>query len=213
MRIERGGGKGGEREREKMEAAIEVQPMIKVAALCGSLRKASFNRGLIRSAIKISKEAINGMEIEYVDIAPLPMLNTDLEVDGTYPPAVEAFRRKILEADSILFASPEYNYSVTAPLKNAIDWASRPPNVWADKPAAIISTGGGFGGGLSQYHLRQIGVYLDLHFINKPEFFLNAFQPPAKFDAEGNLIDEDAKKRIKEVILSLQAFTRRLQGK
>lgn len=194
-----------------MEAAIEVQPMIKVAALCGSLRKASFNRGLIRSAIKISKEAINGMEIEYVDIAPLPMLNTDLEVDGTYPPAVEAFRRKILEADSILFASPEYNYSVTAPLKNAIDWASRPPNVWADKPAAIISTGGGFGGGLSQYHLRQIGVYLDLHFINKPEFFLNAFQPPAKFDAEGNLIDEDAKKRIKEVILSLQAFTRRLQ--
>nr|CAN60510.1 hypothetical protein VITISV_012303 [Vitis vinifera] len=196
-----------------MAAAIEVQPVIKVAALCGSLRKASFNRGLIRSAIKISKEAINGMEIEYVDIAPLPMLNTDLEVDGTYPPAVEAFRQKILEADSILFASPEYNYSVTAPLKNAIDWASRPPNVWADKPAAIISTGGGFGGGLSQYHLRQIGVYLDLHFINKPEFFLNAFQPPAKFDAEGNLIDEDAKKRIKEVILSLQAFTRRLQGK
>ncbi|RVW92970.1 NADPH:quinone oxidoreductase [Vitis vinifera] len=129
-----------------MEAAIAVKPVIKVAALCGSLRKASFNRGLIRSAIKISKEAINGMEIEYVDIAPLPMLNTDLEVDGTYPPAVEAFRRKILEADSILFASPEYNYSVTAPLKNAIDWASRPPNVWADKPAAIISTGGGFGG-------------------------------------------------------------------
>lgn len=194
-----------------MEAAIAVKPVIKVAALCGSLRKASFNRGLIRSAIKISKEAINGMEIEYVDIAPLPMLNTDLEVDGTYPPAVEAFRRKILEADSILFASPEYNYSVTAPLKNAIDWASRPPNVWADKPAAIISTGGGFGGGLSQYHLRQIGVYLDLHFINKPEFFLNAFQPPAKFDGEGNLIDEDAKERIKEVILSLQAFTRRLQ--
>ncbi|CBI35123.3 hypothetical protein VitviT2T_020232 [Vitis vinifera] len=196
-----------------MEAAIAVKPVIKVAALCGSLRKASFNRGLIRSAIKISKEAINGMEIEYVDIAPLPMLNTDLEVDGTYPPAVEAFRRKILEADSILFASPEYNYSVTAPLKNAIDWASRPPNVWADKPAAIISTGGGFGGGRSQYHLRQIGVYLDLHFINKPEFFLNAFQPPAKFDGEGNLIDEDAKERIKEVILSLQAFTRRLQGK
>ncbi|RVW36362.1 NADPH:quinone oxidoreductase [Vitis vinifera] len=101
-----------------MEAAIAVKPVIKVAALCGSLRKASFNRGLIRSAIKISKEAINGMEIEYVDIAPLPMLNTDLEVDGTYPPAVEAFRRKILEADSILFASPEYNYSVTEMVGN-----------------------------------------------------------------------------------------------
>lgn len=65
------------------------------------------------TAIQLSKESIDGMEIEYVDIAPLPMLNTDLESDGTYPPAVEAFRQKILEADSILFASPEYNYSVT----------------------------------------------------------------------------------------------------
>ncbi|RVW92963.1 NADPH:quinone oxidoreductase [Vitis vinifera] len=147
------------------------------------------------------------------------MLNTDLEVDGTYPPAVEAFRRKILEADSILLASPEYNYSVTvpsshgckvvrsiAPLKNAIDWASRPPNVWADKPAAIISTGGVLEGDYRISSRARSVFYLDLHFINKPEFFLNAFQPPAKFDGEGNLIDEDAKKRIKEVILSLQAF-------
>lgn len=96
---------------------------------------------------------------------------------------------------------------LAAPLKNAIDWASRPPNVWADKPAAIISAGGGFGGGRAQYHLRQIGVYLDLHFINKPEFFLNAFQPPAKFDSEGNLIDADTEERIKQVLLALQAFT------
>ena len=78
-----------------------------------------FDSVFLATAIKISKEAINGMEIEYVDIAPLPMLNTDLEVDGTYPPAVEAFRRKILEADSILFASPEYNYSVTGTASSA----------------------------------------------------------------------------------------------
>ena len=104
-------------------------------------------------------------------------------------------------------------YIISAPLKNAIDWASRAPNVWADKPAAIVSAGGGFGGGRSQYHLRQIGVFLDLHFINKPEFFLNAFQPPAKFDADGNLIDEEAKEKIKQLLLSLQSFTRRLQGK
>lgn len=102
---------------------------------------------------------------------------------------------------------------VKGPLKNAIDWASRPPNVWADKPAAIMSAGGSFGGGRSQYHLRQIGVYLDLHFINKPEFFLNAFQPPPKFDVDGNLIDEDARERILSLLLSLLAFTRRLQGK
>uniref|UniRef100_A0A5B7AMN6 NAD(P)H dehydrogenase (quinone) n=1 Tax=Davidia involucrata TaxID=16924 RepID=A0A5B7AMN6_DAVIN len=141
------------------------------------------------------------------------MLNTDLEKDGTYPPVVEAFRQKILEADSVLFASPEYNYSVTAPLKNAIDWASRPPNVWADKAAAIVSAGGGFGGGRSQYHLRQIGVYLDLHFINKPEFFLNGRRPPAKFDSDGNLTDAETKEKLKGVLLALHSFTLRLQGK
>uniref|UniRef100_A0A1S3YSA1 NAD(P)H dehydrogenase (quinone) n=1 Tax=Nicotiana tabacum TaxID=4097 RepID=A0A1S3YSA1_TOBAC len=99
------------------------------------------------------------------------------------------------------------------PLKNAIDWASRPPNVWADKAAAIVSAGGGFGGGRSQYHLRQIGVYLDLHFINKPEFFLNAFQPPSKFDSDGVLTDEETKQKLRAVLLSLQAFTLRLKGK
>lgn len=102
--------------------------------------------------------------------------------------------------------------AVPAPLKNAIDWASRPPNVWADKAAAIISAGGNFGGGRGQYHLRQTGVYLDLHFINKPELFVYAFQPPAKFDAHGNLIDAEVKERLKQVLLSLQKFTLRLRG-
>ncbi|KNA15302.1 hypothetical protein SOVF_099180 [Spinacia oleracea] len=194
-------------------AAAALKPVINVAAICGSLRKASYNRGLLRAAMKLSTESIEGMKINYIDISPLPLINTDLEVDGTYPPVVEAFRQKILEADSILFASPEYNYSVATPLKNAIDWSSRPPNVWAGKPAAIISSGGGFGGGRAQYHLRQIGVFLDLHFINKPEFFLNAFQPPAKFDIEGNLIDADAEERIKKVLLALQAFTLLHKGK
>nr|XP_043634123.1 NAD(P)H:quinone oxidoreductase-like [Erigeron canadensis] len=192
--------------------ATNASPMIKVGAICGSLRKASYNHGLIRSAIDIAKTSADGMSIEYIDISPLPMLNTDLEIDGKYPPAVEAFRNKILESDCFLFASPEYNYSVTAPLKNAIDWASRPPNVWADKAAAIISAGGGFGGGRSQYILRQSGVYLDLHFINKPEFFLNAFESPPKFDDQGNLIDPDSKERLKSVLLALKAFTLRLQG-
>lgn len=67
-------------------------------------------------AIEISKESINGMEIEYIDISTLPMLNTDLEVEGTFPPEVEALRKKILGANSLLFASPEYNYSVTGNL-------------------------------------------------------------------------------------------------
>nr|GEV25607.1 NADPH:quinone oxidoreductase [Tanacetum cinerariifolium] len=190
---------------------MAAKPIIKIAAICGSLRKASYHAGLLKYVVELS-ESIDGIVVEYLDISSLPMLNTDLEVDGGFPPVVEEFRLKILESDGILFASPEYNYSVTAPLKNALDWASRPPNVWGDKAAAIISTGGGFGGGLAQHHLRQIGVFLNLHFINKPEFVLNAFQPPAKFDDDdGTLIDPQAKERLKAVLLSLKAFTLRLQ--
>ncbi|KAL6565486.1 hypothetical protein OROHE_004541 [Orobanche hederae] len=188
-----------------MAAVSAPSPVIKVAALCGSLRKGSYNRGLLR--------AVQSMVWRWSmsDISPLPFVNTDLEVNGTYPPVVEAFRQKILSADSILFAVQLL--CLWGPLKNAIDWASRPPNVWADKTAAIVSAGGGFGGGRSQYHLRQTGVYLDLHFINKPEFFLNAFQPPAKFDGDSNLIDDIAKAKLKGVLLSLYAFTLRLHGK
>ncbi|XP_039053771.1 NADPH:quinone oxidoreductase-like [Hibiscus syriacus] len=151
-----------------MEAVVAAKPVIKVASLCESLRKGSFNRGLIQTALEITKESINGIQMEYIDIS-------------------------------------------RTPLKNAIDCASRLPNVWGDKAAAIISAGGGFGGARSHYHLRQIGIYLDLHFINKPEFYLNTFQPPAKFDSDGNLIDPSSKEKIKEVLLSLQAFTLRLR--
>ncbi|XP_008806558.1 NADPH:quinone oxidoreductase-like [Phoenix dactylifera] len=195
---------------EAAAAAAAAKPAIRVAAICGSLRKASFNRGLIRCAIELCSESIPGMRIEHVDIEPLPFCNPDLEIDGKFPPPVEAFRRKILEADSILFASPEYNYSLSAPLKNAIDWGSRPPNVWGDKTAAIVSAAGGSGGIHSQYHLRQVGVFIDLHFINKPELFIQGYRPPVKFDGDGNLIDPETKERLKRVLLSLQAFTHRL---
>ncbi|XP_027108756.1 NADPH:quinone oxidoreductase-like [Coffea arabica] len=116
-------------------------------------------------------------------------------------------RDKIRQADGILFASPEYNYSVSGPLKNAIDWGSRPPNVWADKAAALVSAAGGSGGNRQQYHIRQIGVFLDLHFINKPEFFLRRpLAPPQKCDRDGNLIDEVIREKLKEVHLSLLPF-------
>ncbi|KAI4332986.1 hypothetical protein L6164_017844 [Bauhinia variegata] len=184
---------------------------IKVAAICGSLRKASYNRGLIRAAIELSKEEIDGIHVEYLETSSLPMINPDLEVEGTYPAEVEEFRHKVLEADGFLFASPDYNYSITPPLKNALDWGSRPPNVWARKTAAAVSAVGG--GRRAQLHLRQIGVCLDLHFINKPEFYLNAHRPPRKFNSDGDLVDSETKQQLKEVLLSLQAFTSRFQGK
>uniref|UniRef100_A0A0E0N7Q6 NAD(P)H dehydrogenase (quinone) n=1 Tax=Oryza rufipogon TaxID=4529 RepID=A0A0E0N7Q6_ORYRU len=170
-----------------MEAAA-ARPVIRVAAICGSLRKASYNGGLLRAAAGVCEESIPGLRVDHVDISGLPLLNTDLETaDGGFPPAVEAFRDKVRQADCFLFGSPEYNYSIATPLKNALDWASRGQNCWADKPAAIVSAGGGFGGGRSQYHLRQVGVFLDLHFINKPELAVKAFEQPPKFDSDGLL--------------------------
>ncbi|KAK1553119.1 hypothetical protein Q3G72_029240 [Acer saccharum] len=199
---------------EALSSAPKPKPVIKVVALCGSLRKASNNLGLIRAAMELMKEEEVEMEIEYIEISTLPMLNTDLLIGyGVFPPVVEDFRRKILEADCFLFASPEYNYSVTASLKNALDWASCPPtNVWADKAAAIVSASGSLGGARGQYHLRQIGVYLDLHIINKPELFLNGFDEPAKFDSNGDLIDPEAKLKLKQLLLALHAFTLRLRN-
>ncbi|XP_022967126.1 NAD(P)H:quinone oxidoreductase-like [Cucurbita maxima] len=195
-------------------AATATKPVVKVAALCGSIRKASYNRGLVRAAIAICEESLEGVEIEYLEVEPLPMLNTDLETppDG-FPAVVEDFRRKIREADCVLFASPEYNYSIAAPLKNAIDWASRPPNAFAGKAAAIMSAGGGFGGALAQFHLRQVGVFLDLHFVNKPELHVNAFQPPPKFDDNnGDLIHQETKDRLKQVLLSLANLSLHLRS-
>ncbi|XP_038892876.1 LOW QUALITY PROTEIN: NAD(P)H:quinone oxidoreductase-like [Benincasa hispida] len=189
--------------------------VVKAVALCGSLRKASYNRGLIRAAVEICKESIEleGIEIEYLEVEPLPMLNTDLETPPSgFPAVVEAFRQKIRDSDCILFASPEYNYSIAAPLKNAIDWASRPPNAFAGKAAAIVSAGGGFGGALAQFHLRQVGVFLDLHFVNKPELHVNAFQPPLKFNENGDLIDQETYQRLKQVLLSLKNLSLRLQS-
>ncbi|XP_028770038.1 NAD(P)H:quinone oxidoreductase-like, partial [Neltuma alba] len=81
--------------------ALTAAAPVKVVAICGSLRKDSYNRGLIRAAIELSKGDIEGLQIEDVDIAALPMLNTDLEEDGRFPVEVEAFRRKILEADCV----------------------------------------------------------------------------------------------------------------
>ncbi|GJM91858.1 hypothetical protein PR202_ga08276 [Eleusine coracana subsp. coracana] len=153
------------------------------------------------------------MQVDHIDISDLPLLNTDLEVDGGFPSAVEAFREKVSAADCFLFASPEYNYSISGPLKNALDWASRPPNCWGDRAAAILSASGGSGGSRSQYHIRQVGLGLDIHFINKPEMFTKTHQPPKKFDDGGNLIDQETKEQLRKVLLSLQAFTLRLQGK
>jgi NAD(P)H-dependent FMN reductase len=97
------------------------------------------------------------------------------------------------------------------PLKNALDWGSRPPNCWGHRAAAILSSSGGTGGTRSQYHIRQVGVFLDIHFLNKPEVFTKAHLPPKKFDDDGNLIDPETKEHLRKMLPALQPFALRLQ--
>ena len=177
--------------------------------MVGSLRKGSYNKLTLRAAQELKPA---GMEIEDFDIAPIPLYNEDLRVQG-FPPAVQALRDKILAADALLFVTPEYNYSIPGVLKNAIDWASRPPErVFSGKPAAIMGASGGrLGTARAQYHLRQTGVFLDLHFINKPEVMIS-FAEKA-FDTSGRLADETARKLIAELLVNLADWTERSHAK
>lgn len=180
-----------------------------VLALCGSLRVASYNAALLRAAIELAPP---GMTITPYSLAPVPMFNGDLIQDGTFPATVDALREAVANADALLFVSPEYNYSIPAVLKNAIDWISRAPNPPAGgKPAAVMGVSPGMlGTARMQYHLRQVGVFLDLHFLNKPEVMVG--KAAEKFDAELRLTDEATRKVVAAQLVALQAWTNRLRG-
>ena len=121
------------------------------------------------------------------------------------------FRAKIKAADALLICTPEYNYSVSGVLKNAIDWASRPPEQPFDgKPIALVSASPAFtGGARAQYHLRQIFIYLNPHILNRPEVMISAAH--TKFDASGKLTDEPARKQLRDLLANLKSLTERLR--
>ena len=172
---------------------------ISVLALTGSLRRASTNKGLIRCAMRLAPA---GMSIATADLADVPFYNADVAAEGIPAPVQEIFSA-MKQADALLFACPEYNYSLAPALKNILDWASREPgNALLDgKPAAIMGAGGGMGTCRAQYHLRQVCVYLNLHLLNKPELFANAFTPD--FNDSGDVVSEALEKRI---LTFLEAF-------
>jgi chromate reductase len=182
---------------------------IKVLGICGSLRKGSFNRMALRVAQELAPA---GMKVDIADISAFPLYNEDVRAQG-FPPPVQTFRDQIAAADALLFVTPEYNYSMSGVLKNAIDWASRPPNQPFDgKPVAIMGASGGVQGtARAQYHLRQTCVFLNMFPVNKPEVMIP--QAQNRFDAEGRLTDETAKGLIKQLMESLQAWTLRLKAK
>ena len=181
---------------------------VSVLGICGSLRRASYNMAALRAAIA-QKPA--GMSVTVADISQIPPYNEDVRAEG-FPPPVETLRRQIAAADALLFACPEYNYSMSGVLKNAIDWASRPPDQpFAGKPCAIIGAAAGMAGSArAQYDLRRACVFLDMHPLNKPEVMIsNAAQ---RFDERGELTDETSTKLVRQLLEALAAWTRRLRA-
>ncbi len=180
---------------------------IKILGMAGSLRSGSYNRGLLRVAVEL---AIPEADVEIFDLTSIPIYNADLEVN--MPAIVLEFKKKIENADAILLVTPEYNYSISGVLKNAIDWGSRPygQNSFEDKPVAIMgASSGSHGTSRAQYQLRQILVDLNMHAINTPELMVSGAKE--KFDGNGNLTDEKTKERVKMLLVALTAWTKRLR--
>lgn len=180
---------------------------IRILGFAGSLRKDSYNKALLRVAAEsVPRDAV----LETFDLEGIPPFNQDLEAEP--PEKVKDFKARIKAADAILIATPEYNYSIPGVLKNAIDWASRPypDNAFDGKPVAIMGASTGMlGTARAQYHLRQCFVFLNMQAVNEPEVMVNYAQE--KFDANGRLKDEKARKRIAELIESLIALTTRMK--
>jgi len=176
---------------------------IKVLGICGSLRRASRNRALLNYA---QAHAPEGLVIEQADLLAVPFYNMDL---ADKPAAVHTLLAQMAAADALLLACPEYNYSIAPALKNALDWASREPDnaCLAGKPVALMGAGGGMGTSRAQYHLRQVCVGLDLHVLNKPEVFANAFG--SSFDADGNLVDAKLQELIAKQLVALLAHAQK----
>ena len=180
---------------------------LKILGIAGSLRKASYNRGALRAAQQLAPE---GMKIEIFDLDGIPAFNQDDEQNP--PPRVVELKKRIREADAILFVTPEYNYGLPGVLKNAIDWASRPygDSAWNAKPAAIMSAAMSMGGGVrAQYQLRQSFVFLNVDAVLQPEVAIgNATE---RFDQQGNLKDETSKKLIGQLLKNLAEKIRLLK--
>ena len=177
-----------------------------ILGIAGSLRKASYNRGLLRAAQQLAPE---GVRIGIFELSGIPLFNQD---DESHPPAAVAdFRGRIRAADAILIATPEYNHGVPGVLKNAINWGSRPPaeNSWNGKPIAIMGATPGPGGTIrAQIELRHCFSTLNLFGLNKPEVLISG--AAQKFDSEGNLTDEKSRQLVAELVQALANWTRRL---
>jgi len=177
-----------------------------VCVLVGSLRKASFNGMLAKALISL---APSSMKLDIVEIGQLPFYNEDL--DTAAPPAPwTAFRQRVKAADAVLFVIPEYNRSVPAVLKNALDVGSRPygSSVWDRKPAAIVSgSPGAIGGFGANHHLRQSLVFLNLPTMQQPEAYVGRVDK--LFDEHGKFVSDGTRKFLQEFMQAFSNWSRR----
>jgi chromate reductase len=185
---------------------MDARPLT-ILGIAGSLRRASLNRGLIRAAVELAPA---GLAVTGYDLDDIPMYNGDVEALGD-PEPVAAFKRAIAGADALLIATPEYNHCVPGMLKNAIDWASRPAraSVLTGKPVAIMGASPSRGGtARAQAQLRDGLAYTNGFVLPLPEVLVA--QATDKFDADGDLIDQATGDEIRDLLVALAAWTRRL---
>ncbi|MSQ63187.1 MAG: NAD(P)H-dependent oxidoreductase [Betaproteobacteria bacterium] len=183
---------------------------LKVLGISGSLRKASLNSAALRACGGLMPAGM-GLTI-FGGLGDLPLYNQDM-MDAGIPEPVQRLRTAIADADGLLIASPEYNFSVSAALKNGIDWISRVPNQpIQDKPIAIFSASAGpLGGARVQYDLRRILGQLWGHVLPRPEVFIGS--APAKFDAQGELADEATRKFLADLLAGFKLWIPRMARK
>jgi chromate reductase len=173
----------------------------KIAVLVGSLRKESYNLKMAKALLELAPASL---ALQLISIGELPLYNEDLE--ASLPEPWKVFREQIGSFDGLLFVTPEYNRSVPAVLKNAIDVGSRPhgKSVWDGKPGAVVSVSPGAMGGFgANHHLRQSLVFINVPAMPQPETYIGG---AAKlFDEGGNLINDSTKEFMKKF---LDAFAR-----
>jgi chromate reductase len=185
-----------------------VADQLSVLGFVGSLRQGSYNKAALRAAIELAPA---GMTIESFDLAPIQPYNEDVKQRG-FPPPEQEFRERIRAADALLIVTPEYNRGVPGLLKNAIDWASRPPDQpFNGKPTAIFGASPGMiATAVAQYELRRYLGVLNALVLNQPSVMIG--QAAQKFDEQGRLTDQATRDFIRKLLESLAEWTQRSQG-
>ena len=177
---------------------------MKVIAISGSLRSASFNTALLKTCAELAPA---GMELTLADISGIPLYNGDDQANG-FPMSVTSLAEQIRSADAVLIATPEYNYSIPGVLKNALDWLSRVENQPFDnKPVGIMGAAmGALGTARAQYHLRQVFIFLNGRMMNRPEAFVGTAHQ--KFDANGTLTDQSTREFLAKYLVSFEEWAK-----